>query len=265
MRADPPASPRHVLVTGAGRGIGREIALHLAARTGHSLTLLARTGAQVEQVARECRERFEEASLQAAHTPQTTHPPKTSQPEGGRFVRTFVCDAADPAQVSALPAADAEAPDVLVLNAGRFDPARLAQTSREAFESLLRDNLFAAVQIAERFLPAMKRRGQGLVIGVSSVGATRGLDPGGAYASAKHALTGYLRSLRLEAAHDGIHVSILHLGQTLSSSWDGLDVDPDRLADPEDVARLVRTLIDLSPRTAVEELLVMPSKGPLPI
>ena len=262
MRADPPASPRHVLVTGAGRGIGRDIALHLAAQTEHSLTLLARTGSQVEQVARECMESFEEGAPNSARSP---HPSHSTRTEGGRFVRTFVCDAADPLQVSALPADEADAPDVLVLNAGRFDPARLSQTSRESFESLLRDNLFAAVQIAERFLPGMKRRGAGLVIGVSSVGATRGLDPGGAYASAKHALTGYLRSLRLEAAHDGIHVSILHLGQTLSSSWDGLDVDPNRLVDPEDVARLVRTLIDLSPRTAVEELLVMPSKGPLPI
>lgn len=243
---------RHVLVTGAGRGIGRDIALHLASTTHHSLTLLSRTATEVEAVAMECRNRF--AASQSAESGPT------------RFARPLPCDVSDPGAVAALPdPPEGAGPDVLVLNAGRFDPATLEATSDEAFESLIRDNLFTATRIVDRYLSGMRRSGSGLIIGVSSVGATRGLDPGGAYASAKHALTGYLRSLRMELTGHGIQVSILHLGQTWSSSWDGIPVDPRRLVDPFDVARLVATLIDLSPRTDVEELLVMPSGGPIPV
>ena len=54
------------------------------------------------------------------------------------------------------------------------------------------------------------------------------------------------------------------LGQTLSSSWDSLDVDHKLLIDPVDVAEVIIGLTKLGTRTVVEELTIMPSKGELP-
>ncbi len=80
----------------------------------------------------------------------------------------------------------------------------------------------------------------------------------------KHALLGYTRSLRKELLDSEIGVTAINLGQTQSTSWEGSLIDRDLLIDPDDVAKIILNLADLSPRTVIEEILVKPQHGRVP-
>ena len=77
----------------------------------------------------------------------------------------------------------------------------------------------------------------------------------------KHALLGYTRSLRQELLDTNIAVSAINLGQTFSTSWEGVEIDPQVLIDPEDVGKLILGLSHLSPRSVAEEIILMPQGG----
>ena len=125
-------------------------------------------------------------------------------------------------------------------------------------------NLFAAVHIVKRFLPDLRKADRALIINICSVGALRGFSDSGAYSSSKHALLGYTRSLREELKKTDIAVSAINLGQTHSTSWDESDMSPERLINPTDVASLLVTISELSPRSVVEEILIQPQHGRVP-
>jgi NADP-dependent 3-hydroxy acid dehydrogenase YdfG len=61
-----------------------------------------------------------------------------------------------------------------------------------------------------------------------------------------------------------IGVTAINLGQTQSTSWEGSLIDRDLLIDPDDVARIILNLVQLSPRTVVEEMLIKPQHGRVP-
>jgi short-subunit dehydrogenase len=77
----------------------------------------------------------------------------------------------------------------------------------------------------------------------------------------KHALLGYTRSLRKELMKTNIAVTAINLGQTYSTSWHDVDIDPAKLIDPEDVGKLIIALSELSPRSIAEEITLMPQGG----
>ena len=77
----------------------------------------------------------------------------------------------------------------------------------------------------------------------------------------KHALLGYTRSLRKELMATNIAVSAINLGQTYSTSWHEVDIDPKKLIDPKDVGQLIVALSQLSAQSVVEEINLMPQGG----
>ena len=127
----------------------------------------------------------------------------------------------------------------------------------------MNQNLFAAFHLTNALLDNLRRAGDGRVLTIGSIAAVDGLKRGGAYAASKHALRGWSASLRKELASQGIAVSLVNIGPTWSSSWEGSGMDPDRIVDPKDVALMVETLLRLSHRSVVEEVLVMPAMGDL--
>lgn len=235
-----------VLITGASQGIGREIARVFASQTSHHLILLARNSENLAETVRLC-----EAESNTA--------------DSKRQIVSRSVDLTDAYAVQSLQFPE-EIPDpsILVLNAGFFLFKPLAQTSPDEFSAQISQNLFSAVHVVSRFFPAMKKRGKGSIIGIDSVGALKGLPDSGAYSASKHALLGYLRSLRQELLPTGIGVTAIHLGQTFSPSWDGSQVNPDELIDPADVGKLILSITQLSTRSTVEEVTLMPRKGEVP-
>lgn len=230
-----------VLITGASRGIGREIALGFARETNRSLILVARTEKDLQQTKSLCQE------------------------AGADKVCVVPCDLSAPKAVAdiKLPA-NISAPGMLINNAGVYLLKSLQETSYTEYINQIKGNLFSTVHIVNRFLPELKKMDRGLIINICSSGALEGLPDSGAYASSKHALLGYSRSLRQELMDTEIGVTALNLGQTQSTSWEGSNVDPEKLIDPKDIAQLLVSLTKLSPRSVVEEIILNSQHGRVP-
>lgn len=169
------------LVTGGGRGIGRAIALGLA-RAGAHVAVAARTVPEIEAVAAEV------AAL-------------------GRRTYFFPLDVSDRAQLARAPAEVAAALgpiDVLVNNAGILGPAPVHKLDDATWDAVLAVNLTAPVLLTRACLPHMYERSYGRVINVASVAGKIGVKSWSAYATSKHGLIGFTRSLALEGARKGL-------------------------------------------------------------
>lgn len=178
------------LVTGAGRGIGRAVAVELA-RHGAHCALVARTLPELEETARQV------------------------EAMGARAL-TLVADVRDPEAVErAVEAAwrGLGPLDVLVNNAGAFAPHEFLATPPERWQRIVEDNLAGAVHcsraVARRMAAA--RRG-GRVVNVSSVNGSFGVGWSSAYNVAKSAVDGLTRSLAVELAPYGILVNAVAPG-----------------------------------------------------
>ena len=229
-----------VLITGASQGIGAATARAFAERGGR-LVLVSRSAEKLEAVAAACRERGAEAEV-------------------------VPCDVTDDAAVADMGrdvAGRLGVPDVVVNNAGHFEPGGFLDTSPETFRAQFEVNAVSAFLVTRAFLPAMLARGSGRVLMMGSVASVKGYPGGAAYGAAKHALIGLARALREETRGTGVGVTTLLPGATLTPSWDGVDVEPDRLMPAEDVARVAVEVAALSPRSVVEEVLIRPAQGDL--
>ncbi|PAP76439.1 SDR family NAD(P)-dependent oxidoreductase [Rubrivirga marina] len=227
-----------VLVTGASRGIGAATAEAFAA-AGHRVALVARSAEALDAVAERCR-----------------------QWEGD--AEPFVCDVTDADAVGEMAEAVvawAGVPDVVVNNAGLFEPGGLLETSPEAFRRQLEVNVVSAFLVTRALVGGMLDRGSGRILMMGSVASVRGYPGGTAYGAAKHALLGLARSLREEIKGTGVSVTTLLPGATRTASWDGTDLPDDRFIPPEDVARVAVEVASLSGRTVIEEVLLRPDAG----
>jgi NAD(P)-dependent dehydrogenase (short-subunit alcohol dehydrogenase family) len=237
----PRASAPLILVTGASQGLGEALALAYARRhRGARLALVARGAERLEAVAEAC------AAL-------------------GADAHGFVCDVTDEAAVSRLPAAVAKhfgaAPDIVVNNAGRFTPGRLADTPPALFDELLAANLRSAYLVTRAFLPALQKRGSGDLVFISSICGKIGLDGCAAYTVAKHGLSGLAAALRTETKGSGLRVLAIHPGAIDTPIWKNAPVARDRLMRPESVAEAVVALTALPADTVVEDVLLRPGPG----
>jgi short-subunit dehydrogenase len=230
-----------VIITGASRGIGRRIAQAFARQTDYALLLIARTKSDLKDTQTLCRNM------------------------GDNRVEISVCDASSPQAVKKLKLQKGfPTPKIIINNAGSFLLKKLQKTTHEEFSGQIESNLYSAVNITRRFLDDLKSKPHAQIINICSVSAIEGLEDSGAYSASKHALLGYTRSLRKELMKTEVGVTAINLGQTQSTSWEGSLIDRDLLIDPDDVAKIILNLTDLSPRTVVEEILVKPQHGRVP-
>jgi NAD(P)-dependent dehydrogenase (short-subunit alcohol dehydrogenase family) len=211
---------RRALVTGAGRGIGRAVALRLAAQ-GAALVLAARTRAEVEGVAEEAR-------------------------RGGASATALVADVSRSEQVAAL-FREAGAIDILLNAAGVAPSAPLVKTSDEIWRSALETNLSGTFFCLREALPGMMARGWGRVVNLASIAGKTGYPYIAAYAASKHGVLGLTKVAALEAAERGVTVNAVCPGYVDSPMTDASVariVEKTGLA-PADVRK---RLTDMSPQ-----------------
>jgi NAD(P)-dependent dehydrogenase (short-subunit alcohol dehydrogenase family) len=180
-----PRSP-HALVTGGGRGIGREIGAALA-RAGAIVTVVGRHRATLD----------ESVAAGAAH-----------------FVE--VADVVDRRAVdAAITAARMRQPiDILIANAGAAESAPFSKSDSALFRRMIDVNFMGVVHAIQAALPGMRERPYGRIIAVASTAGLKGYPYVSAYSAAKHAVVGLVRSLALELASTRVTVNSVCPGFT---------------------------------------------------
>ena len=222
---------RIAVITGAGSGIGRAIALELASH-GATLCLLGRNAQALDAVAAVARTRVE--NVQAYEVDLT--------------VEEDIVQLADRLQNGY------GRVDMLVHSAGviRIGPLETADSS--GFDRQYFTNVRAPFLLTQKLLPLLRRcKGQVVFIN-SSAGISAGANVG-LYAATKHALKAIADSLRQEVNADGIRVVSVYPGRTATPMQksvcerEGKIYKPERLSQPEDIAQTVIHALSL-PRTS---------------
>jgi 3-oxoacyl-[acyl-carrier protein] reductase len=181
---------RVALVTGASRGIGKEIALALG-RAGLRVAVAFRTNKLGAQKVL--------SDLRAAGT------------EG----LALATDVTDPARVKELIEAVTKQfgrLDVLVNNVGDFEWKPVAESTVAAWSSIIESNLYSVFYTTKFALPVMRRQRWGRIVNLGAVGAERAFGQAkiSAYSAAKAGLVAFTRSVALEEARNGITANVVN-------------------------------------------------------
>ncbi|HUY63490.1 MAG TPA: SDR family oxidoreductase [Acidimicrobiales bacterium] len=172
------------VVTGASSGLGRRLALDLAA-AGAKVTALSRRAALLKEL----------------------------EPELGPVGDVVVCDVADTGgfvDVLADMAARRGPIDILINNAGTDPGIRLADITVENYRRTFDVNYFAAVAGTLAVLPAMLERSSGIIANVSSDGGRLPSPGPGAYPSTKAALSAFTESVSFRVERRGVHLHVVY-------------------------------------------------------
>ena len=151
--------------------------------------------------------------------------------------------------------------DVLVNNAGIFEPGALADEPDGQLERIMDVNLFSVYHLTRALLPHMGAGGH--IFNMCSVASLKAYPNGGAYSISKYALLGFSENLREELKPRGVRVTAVCPGATWSRSWSGSGVDEERVMEAEDVAKMVWASYGLSERADVETIVMRPLLGDL--
>ncbi|MFY9587972.1 MAG: SDR family oxidoreductase [Actinomycetota bacterium] len=181
-----PLTDRVVLITGASRGLGVEMARRFA-REGSRLALAARSGSDLEKVRAEMGERGAKA---------IAVPADVSDLESLRAMLKEVESGLGPV-------------DVLVNNAGIEDVFDFESTSPDRIEQIVQVNLIGPLWLTRLVLPSMIERRTGHICNISSLAGVTPVPHNAVYSSTKHGLVGMSRSLRMELEEHGVEVSVV--------------------------------------------------------
>lgn len=225
------------LLTGASKGIGKELAIQLA-KAGHQLGLVARSEAELNEV----KEQVENAGVQCL---------------------TFVGNVADETlantAVAAMIATFGKI-DYLINNAGYgvFGPTE--SYTAEQWSDLYDTNVKGTFLFCKAVLPIMKTVGRGHIINIASDVAKRVFDGGSLYCSSKFAQDAFSAALRKEVRRDGIKVSVVYSGLVDTMFHARPQGDPHH-ADwlkPEDMANSIMYIMNQPPHVVIDELMIHP-------
>jgi uncharacterized protein len=184
------------IVTGASSGVGAATARALAAK-GARVVLLARDQQRLSQVVSDI-----------------------AQSNG--WAKAYPVNLGDASAVAAIAGtivSEVGAPDILINNAGAGRWLWIQETSAKDLEEMMAVPFFAAFDLTRELLPAMKRRGSGCIVNVTSVGSRLTWPGATAYLAARRALDGFNHGLRLELAGSGIRVMLAMFGSIESAYW----------------------------------------------
>lgn len=151
--------------------------------------------------------------------------------------------------------------EILVNNAGIFLPGKIHEESPSTLQHTMAINLYSAYNITKGLLPAMMKRKGGHIFNMCSTASIIPYTNGGSYCISKFALYGMTKVLREELKVHGVRVTAVLPGATLTASWEGVDLPPERFMKPDDVAQAIFTAWSLSPQAVIEELLIRPQLG----
>lgn len=188
---------KRAVVTGAGKGIGRSIALELA-RAGADVAVTARTASDVEQLAAEIQDL-------------------------GRRSVAITCDVTDTAQVQHMAEHFLDGLgglDILVNNAGNAGSHKMLNHPDELWHRMLAINLTSVYYVTKAFLPTLVNQRSGRIINIASIASRVGGNYIAAYTASKHGVLGLTRALAVEMQPYNITVNAICPGYVDTSMTD---------------------------------------------
>ncbi|HMK20340.1 MAG TPA: SDR family oxidoreductase [Chitinophagaceae bacterium] len=230
-----------VLITGASRGIGKAIA-EIFAANGKSLFLSSRNEVALYKAMEELQTKYPSVSIKAKAFDLSD---KQQAKELGSWCLKYIV------------------PDIIINNAGLFEPGSVHNESEGLLESQLAINLYSAYHLTRTLLPKMMERKSGHIFNMCSIASLHAYHNGGAYSISKYAMHGFSKNLREEMKPHNIKVTAIHPGAVLTDSWGGYDNSSKRIMEAEDIAKMVFAASQLSPGACVEDIVMRPQLGDL--
>jgi len=225
----------NAIITGASRGIGKAIAVKLA-ENGYNLALCSRSKGELETLAEELK--YTNAKI---------------------LIYQVDCSVREEvyAFCNALQQEFAEV-DVLVNNAGVFLPGLVLDEADEQFEMQVNLNLGSAYYLTKFVGKMMRAQRNGHIFNICSVASKQIVENAGTYSVTKAALLSLNHVFREELSKYNVKVTAILPGSTLTSSWRGTTIPHDRFVQPEDIAKTIHSVLNLSSGVNVDEVTIKP-------
>lgn len=235
-----PLELKVAIVTGAGRGIGRSIALALA-RSGARVALAARTVEDLEKVQAEIEGLGGEAALFPTDVQREAEVAALVRDTVARFGRL----------------------DIVVNNAGMGIFGPLVETTAEEWDQIMAVNARGPFLLCREAIPYLRQQQTAFIVNIASVVGVKGYVNQSAYSASKHALIGMSKALAKEVQADGIRVHVLCPGgvDTEMVSRSRPDLDRSVLMHPEEIADLVVFLVTRRGNAVIDEIQIRRSSS----
>ena len=233
---------KNALVTGAGRGIGRGIALAFA-HEGADLLISSRTRSELESVAAEVKELGVRVIVQ----------------EGD------IGNESDVQAIFDCYQSEFDCLDLLVNNAGVIDGGPIDELTLEKWHATFSVNVDGLMMCTREAFKIMKAQAGGRIINIGSVASDRPREWSAPYTSSKHAVTGLTKSTALDGREYGISCGQLNPGNTWverradGRSASGKDMGAEPMVETVDMANAALFMATLPPEANVLEMTVIPN------
>jgi len=234
-----PLAGKTVIITGASSGIGEATARQLAA-VGCKLTLAARSTDKLQALAQEL----------------------------GQDAMGVPTDITDGAEVQAMVAQTLDRfgrVDVLFANAGIYIPGEVAEGAPDAWAELMDININGVLRSVHAVLPSMMAQRSGDILVTSSISGFVDINWEPIYSASKHAIQGFVHTLRCQMAPHGIRVGAIAPGRVANALWGfteeesiAREVEAHNSIRSEDVARAVVFMLSQPSHVTIRDLVILP-------
>lgn len=224
---------KHVVITGAGSGLGASLALKYS-EMGYHVTLLGRTVSKLRHIADKMNtENVSVYTIDVSSAEEVSNVFAEIKEESGKI-------------------------DVLVNNAGVgiFDDAE--NISTDAVDQMIDINLKGTIFCTQAVLPEMKERNEGTIIQVISTAGLTGKTSESVYCASKFGARGFTESIIKELNETDIHVLAAYMGGMKTSFWDDIYTKEEiqHLMDPDDVADIILANVKARKYLTVPEIVI---------
>ncbi|CAM3872113.1 3-ketoacyl-ACP reductase [Cohnella lubricantis] len=220
------------LITGAGRGIGRAAAIALA-QEGVHVGLIGRTMSNLVKVQQEAQALGVKAAAAAADVKDLNSVTQAAERIQGELGEI----------------------DIVINNAGTAKFGKFLELTPEEWENIIRVNVMGVYNVTRAVLPGMIERQSGHIVNISSTAGERGAALTSSYSASKFAVLGLTESLMQEVRKHNIRVTALTpstIATDLAIEQKLTDGNPEKVAQPEDLAELIVANLKLNPRVFVK-------------
>jgi short-subunit dehydrogenase len=232
----------NTVITGASRGIGKAVA-EIFAANGHDLYLISRSDIALYKAMGDLQKKYPDVNIKAKAF-------DLSKSVEAKKAGNWMVDAGI-------------VPDIIVNNAGLFEPGSVFSEPEGLLERQIATNLYSAYHFTRTVLPKMILRRTGHVFNMCSIASLHAYHNGGAYSISKYALHGFSKNLREEMKPYNIKVTAIHPGAVLTDSWSGYDNSEKRIMEAGDIAKVIYACSQLSFAACVEDIVIRPQLGDL--